>query len=373
MFHTEAFAAFTRHHVLVDSRDRDFDVHPTPSTYKIRLPRVYRNVVAARVLSLDAPLSFFAFSAARGTTTLKVRVGDATEVVTIADGTYDVESLCAELRAALEAAFPAKTFSVDVGARTMQLTLGCTQGDAVAVDTTEDGDEGPTDWGLAYYLGFPRGVVTAGTPVLRGPGMVNVAPFTYVLLDIEELGRVDEGALHSGGGVGKGAFCKVPVAAADAASAAANLAANLAANPFRHVFRDRDTATEPVECTPPVPRLETLTISWRFHDGSSIDFRGIEHSFVVELIVRKPRPLPALVAPVASASVPRPSGRRPSAPRPSAPRPSASRPQLPQSSIAPQSLQSDTGTRTRRRTAMGVAGGLAVLAGVWYWLRAKAA
>lgn len=263
-----------RHHVLVDSRDRDFERHPRPDTYRIRLPRSYRNVVGARLLSADVPTSFFVFSAARRTNSMQVRVGGVPRTITIADGNYDPASMQEALGTALAAAYPSKTFALDVDARTMQLLVRCEDGDAVAVDTTRHSTGPATDWGLAYYLGFPRGAVTDAA---RAPGMLNLNPVTYILLDIQELGAIDEGGMY-GSAVGRGAFCKIPVPAVS----------------FEYVFRDVDVATDLVDSKPLVPRLETLTIQFRYHDGRPVDFRGVEHSFLLELVTRDPAPLPAV-------------------------------------------------------------------------------
>jgi hypothetical protein len=260
-----------RHHVLVDSRDRDFDKFPNPNEYRVRLPRQYKNVVGARLLSADVPSSFFVFSAAHGNTAMTVTVGAATAEVTIPDGNYDMDSLPVELRAALEAAFPGKTFATSIDPRTMQLVVECDQGDAVGVDASAAADGPPTDWGLAYYLGFPRGVVTTGSPTLTSPGVVNLNPFTYVLLDLQELGTIDEGGVY-GSAVGKGCFCKIPINGIS----------------YEYIFRDLDKAAEVVECRPMVPKLETLTVTWRLHDGTVMDFRGVEHSFLVEIITKDP-------------------------------------------------------------------------------------
>ncbi len=258
-----------RYHVLVDSRDRDFDVYPTPSSYRVRLPKSYKQVTAARLLSADIPASFYVFSADHGTTTLDVSVSGVPAQLVIPDGNYDTDSMCAQLGASLRAAYPSKTFTVTVSARTMQLEIACTQGDAVAVDTTAYADAPATDWGLGYYLGFPRGAVTAGAPDLTSPGMVNMNPFTYILLDIEELGTVDEGGMY-GDVVGRGCFCKLPVYGTS----------------FEYIFRDADTATKPVDCRPPIAKLETLTVRFRLHNGKLVDFRDVEHSFLLELITK---------------------------------------------------------------------------------------
>lgn len=291
-----------RHHLLVDSRDRDFVAFPRPDTYRLRLPRRYRGVVGARVLSADIPSSFFVFSAARGNTTLKVRLGGVAKTLVLPDGNYDTESMCAELRTALLAAYPANTFAIEVDPRTMQLVVSCYQGGTFAVDTTGVGsDAPPTDWGLAYYLGFPKGALTSGATV-RSPGMVNVNPVTYILLDIAELGAIDEAGMYGAGGSGPGAFCKIPINAIS----------------FEYIYKDLDTATDLVDSRPPVPKLETLTVRFRYHDGKPVDFRGVEHSFLLELVTREPSPLPAL--PALSIQPPKPKRKKapPTVPAPPA-------------------------------------------------------
>lgn len=262
-----------RHHLLVDSRDRDFEAHPGAGSYRVRLPRQYRHVTAARLLSADIPSSFFVFSAAHGNTSLVVRVGTLRPAtVTLPDGNYDTETLPSQLALALRQAFPTKTLDVSIDPLTMQLVIECGEGDAVEVDTRGDADAKPTDWGLAYYLGFPRGVLASGAP-LRGPGVVNLNPFTYILLDIAELGTVDEGGMY-GGAVGKGCFAKIPISGIS----------------YEYIFRDVDKAVDAVECKPAVPRLETLTVTFRLHSGAAIDFRGVEHSFLLEVVTKDPAP-----------------------------------------------------------------------------------
>ena len=294
-----------RHHVLVDSRDRDFELYPAPNGYRVRLPRRYTNVVAARVLSADVPLSFFVFKADHGNTALAVSVGGQAATLTIPDGNYDDQTMLEALGAAFKAAFPAKTFRLEIDTRTYQLVIECVEGDAVAVDTTAyPADQAQwTDWSLAYYLGFPKGVVTEGAP-LRSPGMINMNPVTYILLDIEELGVVDEGGLY-GGATGKGCFCKIPVQGIS----------------YEYIYRDVDRATDPISTRTLVPRLETLTVTFRMHDGRVIDFRGVEHSFLLEIVTRDPAPASAAalasLAPVLAA----PADESSPAPEPPAPPP----------------------------------------------------
>lgn len=329
-----------RHQVLVDSRDRDFELYPEPNRYRIRLPRRYTNVVAARVLSADVPLSFFVFKAEYGNTTLRVGLGAGAPLdVTLRDGNYDDQTVLEELGAALAAAFPGKSFKLEIDARTYQLVIACVEGDTVAVDTTAYPADQPawTDWSLAYYLGFPKGALTSGAP-LRSPGMINLNPVTYILLDIEELGVVDEGGMY-GGATGKGCFCKIPVQGIS----------------YEYIFRDVDRATELVSARSLVPRLETLTISFRTHGGRAIDFRGIEHSLLLEIVTRDPPCYPGALASLApvlrSAEQPQPDPE--DSPPPPAPPPPPPPP---------------------RRVPRPVyfAGAVAVAGGAWWWWSRRA-
>lgn len=273
-----------RYQVLVDSRDRDFDAFPAPNSYRVRLPRRLTNVTGARVLSADIPLSFLVFKAAHGNTSLSVTVGGSgPQTVTIRDGNYDDQSMVEELRAALATAFPGKDFLAEVDTRTYQLVLTCVQGDAVGVDTTSAPEADRTDWGLAYYLGFPKGVVTSGAP-LRAPGTVNLNPFTYMLMDIDELGIIDEGGMY-GTTMGRGCFCKIPINGVS----------------YEYIFRDVEKATHMVPTRALVPRLDTLTVTFRLHDNRVVDFRGVEHSFLLEIETRDPQP-PNLPRPTPAAT-----------------------------------------------------------------------
>lgn len=274
-----------RHQVLVDSRDRDYEKYASAGRYRVRLPRSYTNVVAARVLSVEVPMSFHAFQAAHNNTTVRIVVDGESHDVTVRDGNYTPTTLAAELHDALEQAFN-HAFTVSIDARTNRLVVACANFQ-VAVDTTAvAADDARTDWGLAYYLGFPAGVVTAGTPLV-GPGPVNASPVTYVLLDIDELGVVDEGGLY-GSAVGKGFLCKLPVQGAAA---------------FAYASRDVERAGEAVAARSLVPRLENLTVAWRTHDGRAIDFRGMEHSMLLEIVTRDRTPPHAALP---NAAVPEP-------------------------------------------------------------------
>lgn len=263
----------TRHHVLIDSRDRDPEAYPAPNKYRLTLPKRYRDVVSARLLSITVPYSFHVFTAAQRNTHVYVTVGSVgPRRVMIPDGNYHPARLALMLRTALGDAFPDHTFQTGVDPHTMRLAIECEQAQAVQVQVPPR-----TDRSLAYLLGF-RGGEDGNTGRIEASAVINTNPCAYIVLDIDELPVIDEGGM-GGTAIGKGCFAHVP----------------LPTTPFTTIFR-QDTTTPPVPQCPPIPRLDRLTVTFRTHDGVPIDFQGMDHSFLLELVTREPRPCSTTMA-----------------------------------------------------------------------------
>lgn len=261
----ESFRQVKRATVLIDSRDRDYAKYPSSSQYVVFLPETFHNVSSAVLISAELPSTFYVFSAALGTTSLKVVVNSVTQTVTIPDGNYTFATMATALETALAAAFPASTFDVSFNAATSKCTVALvgSPGLTVAVDCTAATK--PTGWGLGYYLGFPRGVVTSGTDSVTGTQVANMNPEMYFVVDIEELNNVSQAATYGDGGSNHKVFAKVPICHSS----------------FQYAFYDKTLTCN--EIRPPRARLDRLSVSIRFHDGTLVDFHGAEHSLTVEL------------------------------------------------------------------------------------------
>lgn len=256
-----------KHHVLIDSQDRDFESYPHANEYRIMFPRTFTDVVAARLLGVELPASFYIFTAAHANTTLHIGLSTApTPIhVTIPDGNYDASTMVLEVTNALNDAFPGKTFTVTFDERTFRLKMSCHQGDEIIVNTTSAPATTPTNWGLAYHLGFEPGTVMQAQTVVA-PNVINLNPYTYIILDIRELNQIDEGGMH-GNELGKRCFAKVPLNGVS----------------FDVVFRDVDQCPDWIYFNNPIAKIDRLHIAWRFHDGFVPDFKGAEHSLYLEL------------------------------------------------------------------------------------------
>jgi hypothetical protein len=260
------FRKIKRVTLLVDSRDRDYVKYPSPSSYVVHLPEPLFNVSNAVLISAELPSTYYVFSASLSNTTLRVSVdGGAYSDITIPDGNYTFTTMASALDTALTAAFPSFAFTVKFDEATARLNITATGASTpvIAVDCTAAAK--PTGWGLGYYLGFARGVVTSGTGTVTASSVGNMNPEMYMLVDIEELNAVHQAAMHGAGGTMGRVFAKVPICHST----------------FQYSFYDKTLTCN--EVRPPIAKVTKLSISIRFHDGTLVDFKGAEHSLTIEL------------------------------------------------------------------------------------------
>lgn len=255
-----------RYVVNVDSGDRDVTADPSSNAYTIQLPRTYKNIVGARLMSLELPASFYTTSPDLSNDTVHVTVGATTHAVTVPAGSYDAAGLAAALQTALNSAFSGTaTFTVSLGTYNLLATISATQ--AFTLDTETGAGAGSTNWGLGYNLGFSKGSLASDGLELTGTNPMNPNPYRYLYLEMEGFNWIDEGTRVSGRV--NSAFAKIPITV----------------NSFQFIFRDDDHARpqNEIRLRAPIARLDRIHVRWRFHDGTPVNFLGTEHSFSLEL------------------------------------------------------------------------------------------
>lgn len=252
------FPQVARTTVHVDSRSRDHSRHPSSSTFTVRLPEGVKNVCGATLLSAELPLSYYVFSAARGTSSLTVTLDGTPRTVTVPDGNYSMASMAAALKQALDAAFAPATFTVAFDAASMRCTLTASAG-VVGVDTAAAGDK-PSDWDLGYFLGFRPGD-SSTTSAVTGSAVASLNPENYVFIDIEELNGLSTTACADGS---RKVFAKVL----------------LCENTY--TYNHYDKTVTPVDARPVITKLDKLRVALRFFDGSLVDLNGAEWSMSIE-------------------------------------------------------------------------------------------
>ena len=262
-------ATYVRTMVSIDSIDRDYYLYPSPTQYNFKLPTAFKNVVAIRLLSMEIPMSFYVFTAEKRNTTLLIKEAGLSPFVkaTIPDGNYTIPDLCFAVQDALIAATGNDTYIVSYNTSTLKINISNTNVQ-FRIDTQTNSLEQGLFWGLGYFLGFDKGVYSSNNKSLTGVRIMNINPYNYMILDLGDLNMVQEGVTT------KGYFTKVP----------------LNVNNFNYVYLTPECCSYNVaKFDPPIGRLDTISVLWRFHDGTRIDFNGYNHSFMIEIITGEGR------------------------------------------------------------------------------------
>lgn len=292
------------HTLLVDSRDRD--PSEKENFYTVTLPKVYKEVVGARLLTAEVPCSFYVFT--ESNTSFSINA----QTITIPPGNYGV----CDLVKTVNELFIQDNWIVSLCLKTQKVSINVPETETSLVI------DGP----LAPYLGFGSELpFVSNLRSLTAPNMASTNPHTYLLLDIPELNSVDD--IDRVGSC----FAKIPCDA----------------DTGEYVYVDNSDSVSLSELRPARASLASLRIRWRFRDRSLVDFNGLDHAFSIE-IVTKDR----------SENVPQ---NKPKAPPPTIvvnPAPVV----LPPKS----SLPDDDATIKRRNLGILVGGLLAIILAVWF-------
>lgn len=251
--------------VLVDSRDRDREQHPFASEYRVRLPSPLHYVQKGWLTSAELPMSFYVFRESVGNTRLQVEYNQARKWIQVPDGNYTFYTMKLALKAALEEEFSTAEFDVQFDEATSACTIVSAPRAPLAVFSEND----PKRLTLAWILGFRGNTSFESTDgMLQSPSPANLSTESYLLIDIPGMGRIIEAGIHgSGGPESTSTFAKVP----------------LARDAYEYVFYDKPITFNDIQ--PPIETLHEIHIRWRFHDGTPVDFQGLDHSLTLQFLV----------------------------------------------------------------------------------------
>jgi hypothetical protein len=179
-----------RHIINIDSRFRDSPTLSTSSNFYYSLLSPVRNVLRARITSIEFPNNYPVFTAARHNVSFRVfyMVGGnpAIYVVVVPDGNYSAGDMETTINATL-AAGGLTWLSVLFDPIAGRFTF--TGNQYFAVDTTWDSYDRPFDYGLGYYLGFSRKLHRSATVtpfVVTSDQCAHFAGDNYVFLRLND-------------------------------------------------------------------------------------------------------------------------------------------------------------------------------------------
>ena len=210
-----------RHIVNVDSRFRDTPQITTPSDYYFSLLSPIRNVLRVRITSIEFPNNYLFFNKTRRNVSLRFLTGSSpatATIITIPDGNYTPDQMVDAINIAITTSPDATALdTIDLtasyDASTASFTFTATQSfkiDTVGIEAIPDtssrgctsymtGWDRPFDYGLAYYLGFGRGVFEAidasGAPVsysITSSACANFSGDQYLFLRVNDYASVNQ-------------------------------------------------------------------------------------------------------------------------------------------------------------------------------------
>lgn len=188
----------TRHIINIDSRFRSNPKVSSTTNFYYRLQAPVKNILRIRVTSVEFPACYFFFTEQRKNITLRFiydTVALNTFFVRIPDGNYTAEQMTAAITTALAANPIDAAVAYDPNTETYTFTAN----QYFALDTTVESYPRYSDYGLGYYLGFPRranlATVSPTDPAVWSVSSSFCANFTgdsYVFLKVNDFDCVSQ-------------------------------------------------------------------------------------------------------------------------------------------------------------------------------------
>lgn len=288
--------------VAVDSRDRIFaagatnaagDILPLANNYTVQLPEPLKNVYSVRLLEAEIPTSFHAFNSegyngdpcsggVNAYGLISFTSGGTVYTAILTNGTYAIAGLSAFKDAVVSALNNAidingndftGTFTGTVSATDGRLTLSCDTAFTLLMSSTDYVLASNTHWGLGYFMGFQKrdqaGVSSGGNFVLTSQYPMILNPYPYIFMELEFINKGDELSIENNrSGDVNNFFAKIPLTEQSMGRLT--------------YFFDSSVYDTKTILTPPLNKLQTLHVSFHFHDRVRPNFNNAEHSFLLE-------------------------------------------------------------------------------------------
>uniref|UniRef100_A0A6C0I638 Uncharacterized protein n=1 Tax=viral metagenome TaxID=1070528 RepID=A0A6C0I638_9ZZZZ len=199
----------------IDSTFRDNPQATSSTDFLIRLPRTYKNVITARLSSIEIPNTWYAFDERHGETSMLVNG----KYVSIASGNYNPATLATMLETAINNVVVQPNLTVDFGLIPGKIKIDnsgvpfsmefgsadtCQDSSGTVVRTSRN----PYNNGLGYLLGF-TGMLYRGGSSYTAEYVVNTLRDNYIYLQLPDL--EDSLESHSYNGTIIKAFAKIIV------------------------------------------------------------------------------------------------------------------------------------------------------------------
>lgn len=260
--------------VVIDSRDRNYDIFSSTSEYEIELNNIYKDIVSIELISAEIPHSGYIINASNNEihfieTNTQIST-NTYYTATIPQGNYTESELATTIGEQMTTAGQSTyTVTVDTNSRKMSIASNLTGGDNIFSLIFRGNTEKYEDTTRYLYkersigniLGFTRNNLS-GSASYTGQNQYNINGENYILLHIDNLSNME------GRGYGvSNSFAKI----------------TLTSDKNKTRFYNMNEYITKKIFNPPLAKLNQLFIKFKKYDGGLYDFGGIEHSLFFKI------------------------------------------------------------------------------------------
>lgn len=260
--------------VVIDSRDRNYDLFSSTSQYEIELNNVYKDIVSIELISAEIPHSGYIINASNNEIHfIETNTQTSTNTyytATIPQGNYTESELATTIGEQMTTAGQSTyTVTVDTTSRKMSIASNLTGGDNIFSlifrGNTEKYEDSTRylykERSIGSILGFIRNDLS-GSASYSGQNQYNINGENYILLHIDNLSNME------GRGYGvSNSFAKI----------------TLTSDKNKTRFYNMNEYITKKIFNPPLAKLNQLFIKFKKYDGGLYDFGGIEHSLFFKI------------------------------------------------------------------------------------------
>jgi hypothetical protein len=260
--------------VVIDSRDRNYDLFSSTSKYEVELNNVYKDIVSIELISAEIPHSGYIINISNNEihfieTNTQIST-NTYYTATIPQGDYTESELATTIGNQMTTAGQSTyTVTIDTTSRKISVASNLTGGDNIFSLIFRGNTEKYEDTTRYLYktrsigniLGFTR-TDLSGSASYTGQNQYNINGENYILLHIDNLSNME------GRGYGvSNSFAKI----------------TLTSDKNKTRFYNMNEYITKKIFNPPLAKLNQLFIKFKKYDGELYDFGGIEHSLFFKI------------------------------------------------------------------------------------------
>jgi hypothetical protein len=245
--------------IVVDSKDRDKSLYPLANKYEMKLPNEVSDVMSAKLISADIPLSMYMVNDFFNT--LNIVYNGSPYNIVLDNGDYTDGGLATMMTTRLNAVVGSNTFSVSYNANTDNYTFAAAQ----SFSMTFGGSKNSLDTLLGFEKQQYTSSATGSAPfanVIKSVYRKNLKYNNYAIMYIDQFDNYQSPSTEL-----DRCFAVIP-----------------------SVYNQQSFSDHPElkkVFSPPIPRLTRLFVRFLDRYGNPYDFENIEHRFEILLCSNK--------------------------------------------------------------------------------------